>query len=92
MIFQLQTNWMNGDLVPLQKLFQLDIVDDTTLHLTPLDQAAKMFFSDITITFSKDYSAVEKVLFTEKSGDTITITFQNVRFNTPIPPETWRLP
>lgn len=92
MIFQLQTNWMNGDLAPLQKLFQLEIVDETTLRLTPLDQAAKMFFSTITITFSKDYSAVEKVLFLEKSGDTITITFDNVRFNAPIPPETWQLP
>ena len=92
MIFQLQTNWMNGELASLQKLCQLDIVEETSLRLTPLDQAAKMFFSDITITFSKDYSAVEKVLFTEKSGDTIAITFQNVRFNAPIPPETWRLP
>ncbi len=92
MIFQLQTNWMNGNLSPLQKLFQLEIVDETILRLTPLDQAAKMFFSTITITFSKDYSAVEKVLFLEKSGDTITITFDNVRFNAPIPPETWQLP
>ena len=92
MIFQLQTNWMNGDLAPLQKLFQLEIVDETTLLLTPLDQAAKMFFTTITITFSKDFSAVEKVLFLEKSGDTIMITFYNVRFNAPIPPETWQLP
>ena len=92
MIFQLQTNWMNGDLAPLQKLFQLEIVDETTLLLTPLDQAAKMFFTTITITFSKDFSAVEKVLFLEKSGDTIMITFDNVRFNAPIPPETWQLP
>ena len=92
MIFQLQTNWMNGDLAPLQKLFQLEIVDETTLLLTPLDQAAKMFFTTITITFSKDFSAVEKVLFLEKSGDTIMITFDNVRFNAPIPPKTWQLP
>lgn len=92
MIFQIQTNWINGDLAPLQKLFQIAPVDETTLQLIPLDQATKMFFTTISITFSKDYSAVEKVLFTEKTGDTITITFQNVRFNAPIPPDTWLLP
>ena len=92
MIFQLQTNWINGDLTPLQKLFQMVPVDETTLQLIPLDQVTMMFFTTISITFSKDYSAVEKVLFTEKTGDTITITFQNVRFNASIPPDTWLLP
>ena len=77
---------------PLQKLFQIVPVDETTLQLIPLDQVTMMFFTTISITFSKDYSAVEKVLFTEKTGDTITITFQNVRFNAPISPDTWLLP
>ena len=92
MIFQLQTNWMNGDIAPLQKLFQLEITDDVTLCMTPIDQATKLFFSTITITFSEDFTTVRKVLFTEKTGDTIELVFQNTRYNAPIPPQTWRLP
>ena len=92
MIFQLQTNWMNGDIAPLQKLFQLEITDDVTLCMTPLDQATKLFFSTITITFSEDFTTVRKVLFTEKTGDTIELVFKNTQYNAPIPPQTWRLP
>ena len=92
MIFQLQTNWMNGDIAPLQKLFQLEITDDVTLCMTPLDQATKLFFSTISITFSEDFTTVRKVLFTEKTGDTIELVFKNTQYNAPIPPQTWRLP
>ena len=60
--------------------------------MTPLDQATKLFFSTITITFSEDFTTVRKVLFTEKTGDTIELVFKNTQYNAPIPPQTWRLP
>ena len=90
LIFQMQSNWMTGDLKALEKVFQLKIEDATTLRLTPLDATVKQFFQEIVIVFREDFSCVSQVVFTEKTGDAITILFQNVLYDKKISPEVWR--
>ncbi len=91
LIFQMQSNWMTGDLKALEKVFQLKIEDATTLRLTPLEATVKQFFKEIAIVFDSDFQCVSQVVFTENSGDTITILFQNVLYDKKIPPEIWKL-
>ena len=91
-IFQLQSNWMNGDMRKLMELFNVEVIDEISVSLTPKDQSVVMFFSKITILFNGDYSEVRRVVFTEKTGDTINLVFKNVTMNVPIPEETWQLP
>ena len=50
----------------------------------------KQFFKEIVIIFSEDYRRVSQVVFTENSGDTITILFQNVLYDKKISPAVWR--
>lgn len=92
LIFDLQNSWMNGNADTLTKLFTIRPLNDTTLSLTPADPAVTLFFTAVNVTFTADFTAVASVRFTEKSGDTITIAFHNVRNNATIPPAVWELP
>ncbi|MBP5670895.1 MAG: outer membrane lipoprotein carrier protein LolA [Victivallales bacterium] len=92
LIFKLQSQWMNGDLLALKQDFTIEIVDDHTIKLTPLATAIQMFFKEITIHFNAKYDAVENVVFKEKTDDLITLEFENVVNNQTIPEKTFQIP
>ncbi len=92
LIFKLQSQWMNGDLLALKEDFSIDIVDDHSIKLTPLATAIQMFFKEITIHFSSTFNAVDKVVFREKTDDLITLEFENVVNNQTIPEKTFQIP
>ena len=92
LIFKLQSQWMNGDLLALKQDFTIEVLDDRSLKLTPLAAAIKMFFKEITVRFNGNFSAVEKVVFREKTDDLITLIFNNVKNNQPIPEKTFKIP
>jgi outer membrane lipoprotein-sorting protein len=92
LIFKLQSQWMNGDLLALKQDFAIEIVDDHSIKLTPLAAAIQMFFKEITIRFSSTFNTVEKVVFREKTDDLITLEFENVVNNQTIPEKTFQIP
>ena len=92
MIFEMQSAWMNGNAETLKRTFALRVMDDRTLELTPTSQSAALFFTRIVLTMAPDFQSVQKVVFTEKTGDTITLVFTHIQRNVPIPESTWRLP
>ena len=92
LIFKLQSQWMNGDLLALKQDFTIDVVDDHSIKLTPLATAIQMFFKEITIHFSSTFNTVEKVVFREKTDDLITLEFENVVNNQTIPEKTFQIP
>ena len=92
LIFKLQSQWMNGDLLSLKEDFSIDVLDDRSIKLTPLAAAIQMFFKEITIHFNSTYNAVEKVVFREKTDDLITLEFENVVNNQTIPEKTFQIP
>ena len=77
MVFRLCSAWSTGDLSGLRREFDFRTGENgRSLHLTPRSQTVSMLFASIHITFSADFSEVSEVRFTEKGGDTITITFR----------------
>ena len=92
LIFKLQSQWMNGDLLALKEDFTIEVVDDHSIKLTPLSTAIQMFFKEITIHFSSTFNAVDKVVFREKTDDLITLEFENVVNNQTIPEKTFQIP
>lgn len=92
MIFEMQSAWMGGKAEALKRNFSLRLLDDHTLELTPTTQGAGLFFTRIVLTMAPDFQTVQKVVFTEKTGDTITLVFTHIQKNVPIPEATWRLP
>ena len=83
---------MNGDLLTLKQDFTVEIIDDHSIKLTPLAAAIQMFFKEITVRFNDNFSAVEKVVFREKTDDLITLIFNNVKNNQPIPEKFFQIP
>ena len=92
LVFKLQSQWMNGDLLTLKQDFTVEIIDDHSIKLTPLAAAIQMFFKEITVRFNDNFSAVEKVVFREKTDDLITLIFNNVKNNQPIPEKFFQIP
>ena len=92
LIFKLQSQWMNGDLLTLKQDFTIEVVDDHSIKLTPLATTIQMFFKEITIHFNAKYDAVENVVFKEKTDDLITLEFENVVNNQSIPEKTFQIP
>ena len=92
MIFEVQSAWMGGSAEALKRTFAMRVLDERSLELTPLAKGAALFFTRIVLTMAPDFLSVQKVVFTEKTGDTITLVFTDVRRNAPIPEATWRLP
>ena len=93
MIFEMQSAWMSGNAAALKRNFSLRLVDSRTLEMTPTAQGgASLFFTRIVLVMAADFLSVQKVVFTEKTGDTITLVFTQVQRNVPIPEATWRLP
>jgi hypothetical protein len=92
MIFELQSAWMSGNAEVLKRAFALRVLDECTLELSPFSETAALFFTRISVTMAPDFLSVERAVFTEPSGDTITIVFTQMQRDAPIPETTWQLP
>lgn len=86
-------SWFRADFKVLERDFVLSRYDERTLKLLP--KPGTLYgeaIAEALLSFSEDYRHVERIAMKEKSGDTITITFLNVKINASIPDTTWRLP
>lgn len=92
MLFQYQSNWLNGDLAALSQDFTITVLDQHTLQLVPKRQEFTMFFNLLEIRFRTEYDAIENITFKEKNGDSMIMEFFNIRNNQPIPAQIWELP
>ncbi len=92
LIFKLHDSCTSGKINQLKEHFDLTAQDSRILHLRPKNKYFAMFFKDIKIRFNESYSAVEKVLFTEKNGDCSEIEFFNIQSNLHLPESTWDMP
>ena len=77
MVFRLGNSWLSPDLKALQDEFAIQQQDEHTLLLTPRSQGIGDIFAAIQVTFSHDFRNVRRIVFTEKSNDTITIDFRH---------------
>ena len=92
LLFEYQNSWLSGNLASLTADFEIEVADAQTLRLVPKRQEFTMFFSAIEIRFRKEFDAIEKLTFSEKNGDSMTIEFSNIKNNQTIPEQTWVLP
>ena len=92
LLFDYQNSWLSGNLASLNADFEIEVTDAQTLRLVPKRQEFTMFFSAIEIRFRKEFDAIEKLTFSEKNGDSMTIEFSNIKNNQTIPEQTWVLP
>ena len=69
------------------QLFQIQATtsdDETILTLIPKKRGARSMFTNMEIRLDKDGILAKQVKMTEKSGDTTTIIFTNLKLNEPI--------
>lgn len=92
LLFEYQNSWLSGDLASLTADFKIEVVDSQALRLVPRRQEFTMFFSVIEIRFRKEFDAIEKITFSEKNGDFMTMEFFNIKNNQTIPEQIWVLP
>ena len=78
-IFEIQDKMLAGDLKALENQFRIECKAKTTILLYPKEEMLAGMFKSIQITFNDGMDAVNGIVFTEKSGDTINISFTNVR-------------
>ncbi len=78
-IFQLQDNWFKGDVSGLKAEFDVSIQDENTLLFTPKNPKVQAFVKTMQLHIEPKTRHVAKVIMTEASGDSITITFSNIR-------------
>ncbi len=78
-IFGIQDKLLAGDLKALESQFRIERKAKATILLFPKEEMLAGMFKSIQITFNDGMDAVSGIVFTEKSGDTINISFTNVR-------------
>lgn len=83
---------MTGDIQRLQTRFQVKELEKHKLRLIPADDALKMFFESMDLTFRADFAAVEQIMIHERSGDRLEIRFLNVKNDPAVPEQHWQLP
>lgn len=90
-VLDCQRAWFAGDLKAL-KGFEAKASDETTVELTALDNSVKELFPRMRIRFSGVPPSVRQVELFEKSGDTMTLRFHNVKNNVVLPASVWECP
>ena len=78
-IFQLQDSWFKGDVSGLKAEFDVSIQDENTLLFTPKNPKVLAFAKTMQLHIKPKTRHVAKLVMTEASGDSITITFSNIR-------------
>lgn len=67
--------WLGGDYSKLNAMYRMEKVGDSSLRITPKEQAMLDYISSITITFSKTSRQPEKVEIVDPGGDTTVMHF-----------------
>lgn len=91
-LFKVQESCATGKIDELKDLFDIRVLNEHSLLLTPKKKEISMFFTTITIQFNEEFTAVKTVSFTEKNNDTLSIEFMNTQYNVQLPESTWTLP
>lgn len=78
-IFQLQDSWFRGDVNGMKAEFDVSIQNGDTLLFTPKNPKVQAFVKTMQLHIDPKTRHVAKVIMTEASGDSITITFSNIR-------------
>ena len=82
--------WLSGDLEVLRKEADVQVLSQYRVRLIPRDGLLATLTNAVELEFSEDYERVAEIRLEEKSGDVLTIQFQNTLLNQPIPEETWQ--
>ena len=82
--------WLSGDLGPLRKEADVQVLSQYRVRLIPRDGLLAALAKAVELEFSEDYTRVAEIRMEENSGDFLTIQFQNTILNQPIPEETWQ--
>ena len=86
------TDWITADPERLKQRFELQIKDDRNLRLQPKPRELREIFKSVEIRLSADSDGIEQIRIEEKSGDILTIRFNQVRKNPVLPEKIWQLP
>ena len=78
-IFKLQDGWLKGDLSGLKTDFNVEIQDGSTLLFTPKAAATNAFFKSVQLQINPKTRFIDKIVLNEAAGDSIEITFINIR-------------
>ena len=78
-IFQLQDSWLRGEVNALKAEFDVLVQDENTLIFTPRNSRMQAFVKTMQLHIEPKTRHIAKVVMTEASGDSITITFNNIR-------------
>lgn len=73
--------WLGGDYSRLNVLYRMEKSGDSSLRITPKEQAMLDYISSITITFSKTSRQPEKVEIVDPGGDTTIMSFHSYVLN-----------
>ena len=82
--------WLSGDLSALRKEADVKVLSQYRVRLIPRDGLLATLANAVELEFSEDYERVAEIRMEEKSGDVLTIQFQNTLLNQPIPEATWQ--
>ncbi len=92
-LYDCQAAWISGDLHALSHFFVIAATEpERKLHLIPLQPETKTLFQKLEITFAEDFRGVASILLHETNGDTLHITFHDLKIDQPIPDSRWQLP
>ena len=78
-IFQLQDSWFKGDFSGFKEELDVAVQDASTLHLTPRNPKLKAFAKAVHVQINPDTRHISSIVLEEPTGDSITITFANIR-------------
>lgn len=90
-LFDCQNAWFGGDFTSIPG-FRIESFSGRRLALAATDGVAGSMFSRIEIGFSEDFTKVDTVRMTEKTGDMMTLKFDKTANNAELPPSTWECP
>ena len=83
----LESNWK----VSLMGTEQMGGVSVAKLDLVPKEQKVQDMFSHVTIWVDPARGVSYKQIFYQPTGDTRTATYQNIRYNVPLPAEVFQI-
>ena len=82
--------WLSGDLSAMRKEADVKVLSQYRVRLIPRDGLLATLANAVELEFSEDYERVAEIRMEGKSGDVLTIQFQNTLLNQPIPEATWQ--
>ena len=83
-IARIMMSSITGECLNSHSDFNIDIIDEDgrlAARLCPKKKQFKQAFSEITLYFNRNYTMIEKIVMTEKSGDNTIIELKDTKIN-----------